>query len=111
MQKQKYWKDEVFLVLVVAVIAFLASIYEKEPEKINPEDITGIILKNNGIQLGDNILETKELDELQGMSYKNLKGYLKVSRDFCIYIEDEKGNVLLGKGSYKLNGGGLLCQE
>ena len=41
------------------------------------------------------------------MDYDSLKKSFKASRDFCIYIEDEKGNILLSKSAPSLNKDGF----
>ena len=114
MKKINFKIDELTLVLIVAVIAIIVSIYEqnKEINMIDAEKITAMILDDHDISFANNgIVDENKLKQIQNMDYKELKDSLNVKNDFCIYLEDENGNVILAKGSSKLNKDGLFCEE
>lgn len=112
MPKPKFKIDEIMLVLIVAFIVMGATIYGKmnarnEP-KMEAEKITNIILDDHEMSFANNgIVDEFKLNEIQNMDYSELKRHFKVKNDFCFYIEDGNGNVLLAKGPPKLNGRGI----
>lgn len=114
MRKISFKIDEIMLVLIVAVIAIAVSVYDRlnEPAGMEAEKITDMILDDHSISFANNgIIDEKKLAEVQNIDYNDFKKSLKAKNDFCIYIEDENGNVLLAKGSPKLSGDGLYCRE
>ena len=57
----------------------------------------------------EGIIDDNKLSEIQSMDYNDLKKLLKTKNDFCIYIEDENGDVILAKGSSRVSVGGTYC--
>ena len=114
MPKSNFKIDEIMLVLIVAVIAMLIGVYDnlKKPSGTEAEKITEMILDDHAISFVNNgIINEGKLKEIQNMDYDDFRKSLKAKNDFCIYIEDENGNIILAKGSSKLNGDGLNCRE
>ncbi|HLC62369.1 MAG TPA: hypothetical protein VJI52_05115 [Candidatus Nanoarchaeia archaeon] len=113
MKKINYKIDEMVLVFVVLVIIIGVSVQEKgKPlQKADPEKILGLVLKGTSVKDGMMVLDEKKLNELQGMDYNAIKKLLNVKDDFCMYLQDGKGSVLLVKGSPKLSEDGIKCQE
>ena len=112
--KPSFKIDEIALVLIVAVIAVIVSIYDKnaQPNVIEAEKITGLILDNHDVSFASNgIVDTNKLKEIQNMDYNKLKIYFNARKDFCMYMEDGNGNVILAKGSSKLSKDGINCRE
>ena len=109
--------DEMMLVLIVAIIFMAVSIYDKlNKTRDNPtmeaEKITEMILDNHGISFAiGGIVDEEKLKEIKNINYDDFKKSLNVKNDFCIYIEDGNGNLILAKGSSKLNKDGLYCGE
>jgi hypothetical protein len=109
--------DEITLVLIVAVLAMAVSVYDKmsksgNEQKTEAEKITEILLDEHSMSFANNgIVDENKLKEIQTMNYNDFKNSLKVKNDFCIYIEDKKGNIVLAKGSSKLGKDGLRCRE
>jgi hypothetical protein len=73
--------------------------------------------QNSPLQVveGSMVDETK-LSQLSSMDYEELKKQAGVSNDFCIFFEDEEGNVVLidgkeGIGSGTINVSGVPCTE
>ena len=64
-----------------------------------------------------NEINVSRLNELKNLSYEELKGRLKIEGDFCIYMEDENGYVILINNSYKgigaatINLSGTPCSQ
>ncbi len=61
-------------------------------------------------------IDEQKLSEAINLSYANLKDLLGVESDFCIYVEDENGNVVpmegkAGIGSPIANLSGKGCNE
>lgn len=116
-QKSKFKIDEIMLVVIVAVIILVVSVYDKMNKPINEpkmeaEKITDMILDEHDISFANNgIVDENKLREIQNMGYSNFKKALNSKKDFCIYIEDGNGNLILAKGSSKLNKDGLYCGE
>ena len=100
------------LVFIVAVIAIIAVIYNKIGTDMDAEKITDMILDNHGASFANNgVIDENKLKEIQKMDYDELKDSINAKNDFCVYIEDENGGILLSKGSQKLNGDGTPCRE
>ena len=112
-QKQKFKIDEITLVLIVAIIIILITISQKNNL---PTDEAGKIMKiilddDSAALFSNGIINQKELENIQGMDYEQLKKYLNMKNDFCLYVEDENGNIILSKGSSKLSRDGMYCKE
>lgn len=112
MPKPNFKIDELMLVLIVAAISMIAVVYDKTGTKeTEAEKITNMILDNHGISFASNgVVNENKLREIQKMDYGDFKRYFDVKNDFCIYIEDENGGIILAKGSEKLNGDGIPCR-
>lgn len=111
--KPKFKIDEIMLVLIVALIAMVVSIYNKtsKPE-MDAGKIAEIILDEHAISFVDNgVIDENKLKQIENIEYNQFKKYLNAKNDFCIYIEDGNGNILLAKGSSKLSRDGLYCRE
>lgn len=114
MPESKFRIDEITLVLIVALIAILVAAHNKssEPEGMEAKKIAEAIMDGHGISFASNgVVDAGKLAEIKNMGYKDLKKSLETKSDFCVYIEDEKGNIILSKGSSKLNGEGIGCSE
>ena len=107
MPKKRFKLDEIMLVLIVAIIILAISVYFKESKTtdMNAEEITSLLSDNN------DIINEDKLKEVQNMDYNEFKDSLNAKEDFCVYIEDDKGQIVLAKGSSKLNGDGIYCRE
>ncbi len=104
--------DEIALVLIVAFLAMFVSIYDKSSEHIDAEEITAMILDDRYISFANNgVVDEIKLKAIKSMKYSEFKKSLNAKNDFCIYLEDENGNIILAKGSSKLSMDGLACEE
>ena len=114
MTKPNFKIDEITLVLIVVVLAIVVSFYDSKNNSgsIEAEKITSLVLDSHDISFASNgTIDANKLKEMQGMDYNKLKNFLKVKNDFCIYIEDGNGNLLLAKGYSKMSEDGLYCKE
>ena len=111
--KPNFKIDEIVLVLIIAIMAMVVSTYNKsnEPNVMEAEKITAMVLDEHDVSFANNgIVDNNKLKEIQNMRYTDFKNSLKVKNDFCIYIEGQNGNIILAKGSSKLNKDGLVCR-
>ncbi|MEK6943288.1 MAG: hypothetical protein AABX00_04460 [Nanoarchaeota archaeon] len=108
MAKKKKEFDEITLILIVAAAALLISFFGsgEQPAVQEAGRISKVVLNNPGIE-GNRVIDEKKFMEISSMDYDSLKKSFKASRDFCIYIEDEKGNILLSKSAPSLNKDGF----
>jgi len=113
MPKTNFKIDEITLLLVVAVIAMIVVVNDKinGSKTIEPEKLTQLILDGNIGLEHNGIIDENQLKIIEKTEYTRLKDNLNVKNDFCIYIEDGKGNIILSKGSPKLTQDGVTCKE
>ena len=118
--------------IMLAIIIFLGTIFffyailnntqgsktaelQDEASKV----LTGIVSKDSGVGITDGTkINTTKLEEMLG-NYSNIKSKLKVKNDFCIYFEDEDGNIIYinitqsknytGAGSEIINVSNIPC--
>lgn len=63
----------------------------------------------------DNKINSTKLQNFLTQNYSDIKEQMRVQNDFCIYLEDEDGNLInlsidtRGKGSSKINLSGVPC--
>ena len=114
-QKQEKKIDEIALVLIVVIIILIVGFYtrkEAAKESMGAEKISEMILDHHlGSFANNGIIDDAKLKQIEGMNYAEFKKYLNVDNDFCVYIEDSQGNLILAKGSEKLNKDGAYCKE
>ena|SRR3989344_2330837 len=113
-KKTSFRIDEIALVLVVVALAFAVGIYEKssETKKIDAREITDIIFDDHSMSFVNNgIVDETKLEEIKQMDYTSLKSSLNAKNDFCIYMEDSKGNVIVAKSSSALGREISHCAE
>ena len=64
--------------------------------------IKQVASEENQLSIVDNNeINVTKASEVKNISYGDLKARLRAEGDFCIYLEDEKGNVMLINDSYK----------
>ncbi len=125
--KAQTWSVDVILAVIIfmgAFFIFYALLYgNSNTEAGSLKEDASIVIKQ--VSSGDSslkILNKNELNiskanELKNLSYEELKQRLRVEGDFCIYIEDENGNLVLINNSYKgigsssINISGTPCSQ
>lgn len=110
-KKAQSWSIDIALGVIVFVAAFFifytllnadqgakSANLRQEASNI----IRQITSKGGSLRVVDNNnANLSRLNALKNTSYSELKKSLRVESDFCIYFEDEKGNVVLIDNSYK----------
>ena len=124
MKTSQAWSIDIMIAIVVfigTIFVFYSIIGSKQDSK--PEDLqreASIVLENVvsedsdvGIMDGSVVNETK-LQQLLGKDYDTIKEKMRVGSEFCIFLEDENGNVIYisgepGIGSNKINISDIPC--
>ena|SRR3989338_9167818 len=113
--KKRFRIDEITLVIIVIALAFIVGIYEKSgnsAKRIDAYEITEIIFDDHYMSfVNDGVIDPQKLEEIKKMDYIALKNGIDAKNDFCMYIEDTDGNVLLAKSSSKLSEEISHCRE
>lgn len=105
--------DGLRLVIVIALMVMTVGIFDNLNQKaLSAEKITAVIFDEHTISFANNgVINENKLKQIQNMNYNEFKNSLNAKNDFCIYLEDENGNIILSKGSDKLNKDGIVCRE
>lgn len=113
--KAQQWSVDISLGIIVFLTAFLifytmlninqnTKVRDLKAEASNV--VTQLGSEESSLSIvKDNQISTEKLNELKDIKYDELKRMLRTEGDFCIYLEDEKGNLILisktkGKGSF-----------
>ncbi len=126
-QKAQTWSVDIILAVVLFMGAFfLFYVLLSDNTSIiagNLQDEASIVIKQ--VSSGDaqlrivdkNEINITKINELKNISYDELKQRLRIQGDFCIFLEDENGNVILinntyaGIGSPEINISGVPCSQ
>ena len=108
--------DSVSLILLMVLLAVIIGLLTKPSEtkigSLEAEKITEMIFDDHIMSFATGgVIDEKKLQAIKGINYDEFKKSLNVKNDFCIYLEDENGNVILSKGPSKLSEDGLDCRE
>mgnify|MGYP001578359286 CR=1 FL=1 len=126
-RKSQAWSVDVILAVVIFMGAFF--LYYAIANSSSSSDVTALkadassVIKqvsNEGDPLS--IVSKQEINitkvgELKDRDYDELKSQFRVEGNFCIYIEDEKGNLVMinnsyrGVGSPNINISGVPCSQ
>ena len=126
-KKAQTWSVDIILGILVfmgAFIIFYAVLNQSPNTKVkNLKQEASIVIKqvsSDDTQLriiDQNELNISRAGELKNLSYEELQKRLRIEGDFCIYIEDENGNVILINNSYRgigspdINITGIPCSQ
>ena len=107
---------ELWLVLIVCFIIVIVGIVSQKSDGGLQKEAEIIL---NELTNGDEhnfavnkLVQDEVLTKISGMSYTELKDSLNIENDFCIYFEDENGNLVevkdglrsVGSDAIELNG-------
>tara|TARA_B100000315_G_scaffold25988_1_gene22333 strand:+ start:961 stop:1467 length:507 start_codon:yes stop_codon:yes gene_type:complete len=123
MKKSQAWSLDIMVAIVIFIgtIFVFYSIFTNNPgsEAKKLEKDASIVLENIASEdpdLGivDGIeVDVVKLQELLGEQYSEIKDKIRTDSDFCIFLEDEKGDVIyisgepgIGSGNVKISGEG-----
>ena len=125
--KAQSWSIDIILAVIIFIGTFfvfytLLNINPNVKASALKEEASIVIRQvasgDTSIRIVDNNeLNITKLNELKNLSYDELKRRLRIEGDFCIYIEDEKGNLMLINNSYKgigspiINLSGTPCSQ
>lgn len=112
--KMKKKSQSMSVDVLIGIIVFLSVFIvfygllnpqERSRAKTLKEDATTVIQQVSSIDAPYNIVNREEINEsrileLKNLSYDDLKRNLRIEGDFCIYVEDENGNVVLLNNTY-----------
>lgn len=110
-RKSQTWSADIILAIVVFLGAFFMFYYfvgsnpTAEANALKQEASVVIIqatTKNGTINILDNnTVSVNKFSDLKKIDYDELKSRLRIDGDFCLYLEDEKGNLVLVGNTYK----------
>ena len=125
--KAQSWSIDITLGVVIFIAAFFVfyALLNANPDAKarNLQEEASLIIKQVGSEEAPlRIVDNKEINVsringLKSISYEELKRKLRIEGDFCIYMEDEKGNLVLINNSYKgvgspdINLSGTPCSQ
>lgn len=127
MSKAQSWTIDITLGIVVFMAAFFVfyALLNANPsaKASNLKDEASSVIRQVASEEapfrvvdGDEV-NVSRLNELKNLSYDELKRSLRVEGEFCIYFEDEKGNLVLINNSYRgigspdINLSGTPCSQ
>ena len=99
-RKKRKEFDPLWLVFLVAVLIVIISVFYQE-DGLSKEANFILDEFSNGNKYSfvvGNTIHEEKLEEIVEMDYKELKENLNVENDFCVYFEDEDGNLVEIKG-------------
>ena len=125
--KAQSWSIDIALGVIIFIAAFFVfyALLNANPDAKakNLQEEASLIIKQIASEEAPlRIVDNKEINvsrinELKNISYEELKRKLRSKGDFCIYMEDEKGNLVLINNSYKgigspdINLSGTPCSQ
>lgn len=125
-KKAQSWSiDIVFgvIVFLVAFFVFFIVLSEDPTGKINrlKDEASSIIrqlVSGEELRIVDGTeVNVSRASKLKNTQYDELKRRFRVDSDFCIYIEDSKGNIVIINNSYRgigapsINISGAACSQ
>lgn len=126
--KAQSWSMDLALALVIFLIAFLVFYFlinENPSAKANTlkEEASTVVKQLSADDSTFKVVTDKDVNisrlvELKNnYTYSELKRYLRIEGDFCIYFEDDKGFIVLINDTYRAIGapsislGGIPCSQ
>jgi hypothetical protein len=108
--KAQSWSIDIIIGVLVFIGAFFIvyALLNSNPESkaTNLKEEASIVIKKvtseGSLKIVDgNEVNESKLGELKNLTYQELKRFLGIEGDFCIYFEDDKGNLVLINNSYR----------
>lgn len=125
MKNSQAWSLDIIFAVLIFIGAFflfyflLGSKTESSIASLNEEAefISNELFSENSILniTDDGIINETKLQQLIG-NYPSIKSKIRIDGDFCIYLEDQEGNIIniinnvTGIGSSKINISNVTCQ-
>ena len=127
MKKGQTWSTDAVVAVVIFILAAMVMFYligpaakNRATDKLQAEAklLPGALSANQNLTIifiqGTQVDELK-LSQILRLSYENVKSLLGIQSDFCIYFEDDKGNLveirpgIVGIGSDLVKVAGRSC--
>src|SRR3989338_2669625 len=110
--------------VTLAIVIFVGAIFvfyaifagnqestAEELEKDASKVLKSVSSEDSGVGIMDGIeVDEAKLQQLLGEEYNTIKEKIRVDKDFCIFLEDEQGNVIyvsnkpgIGSGKIKIS--------
>lgn len=125
--KAQSWSIDIALGVAVFIAAFFIFYFLLSPSQASKagslkSDASSVIRQVASEEAAEGVVDGEEinvskLNELKNLSYDELRRRLRVEGDFCIYFEDEQGNIVIINDSYKgigspnINISGTPCSQ
>ena len=110
MKKSQSWSIDIALAAIIFIVAFFVFYSllnaNTNAKASNLKDEAYVVVnqitnEDSLVNVVDgNEVSVNKLNELKDMGYDELKKRLRVDGDFCIYMEDSDGNVILIDNTY-----------
>src|SRR3989344_834143 len=111
LKKSQSWSMDVMIAVIVFMGAFLifyvminASHNSKNEQLKSDASTVNKIISSQDSKLrivDKNQINVSRLNELKKMSYDELKRFFRIDGEFCIYLEDEQGNIMTINNTFK----------
>ncbi|MEK6943289.1 MAG: hypothetical protein AABX00_04465 [Nanoarchaeota archaeon] len=109
-KKSQSWSIDVVLGFIIFMSAFFIAYTmisgndEVKVDLLKKESLTiikQVTSEDSKLKLVDNNeIDSEKIEELKAMDYEDLKRRLRADKDFCIYMEDSNGNLVLMNNNY-----------
>jgi Tfp pilus assembly protein PilO len=111
----------IFLLVIGLFYVLLIRNFDEDTSELEiaSETIATKLVDEEGGIISENQVNKDQLKALADKKYDDLKKELEIGTDFCIFLEDEEGNVInitdssgnsfVGIGSSKINISGSAC--
>ena len=125
--KAQSWSLDIALGLIVFIVSFFIFyifINASPTTKVsNLKDEGSLLIKQVASEeaplriIDSNEINISRLNDLKNLNYDELKRRLRIEGDFCIYLEDESGFIVIINNSYKgvgaptINLSGTPCSQ
>lgn len=125
MKASQVWSMDIMIAIVIfigAIFVFYSILSDKYSSKTDElQDDASVVLENlasEGSDMGviDGVqINVTRLEELLGKDYSEIKKKARIKNEFCIFFEDEDGNIIYisqdqaGIGSGKINLSNVPC--
>lgn len=118
MSKGQSWSIDIALAVIVFIggfFMFYLILYSSPNEKAKSlkEEAATVIKQVAAEDAQLNVISMNEvniskINKLKNINYDELKRMFRIEGDFCLYFEDDKGNLVLINNSYRGVGSALI---
>lgn len=109
--KAQSWSIDVILGVIIFIAAFFIfyGLLNENPNTKSDslKEEASAVIRQIGSEsslvrvIDNNEINTTKAGALKNAEYGKLKGTLRIEGDFCVYLEDEEGNLVLINDSYQ----------